>query len=87
MPKLDESLASLAEQLRTPALDAEFARRVQTIARAEFVADAAGLPRPAALRFALSGAVVPTLLVSAAAVTVVDDVTVIAKIYAPSQEQ
>jgi len=77
-------LASLAE-LETPALDPAFAARVQKIARAELSRATAGEALP--LRLLLSGAVVPVLLLTSAAVDGAVSVETAAKIFSEGSER
>ena len=80
----DELLAAL-DALPTEELPAELEKRVHALARSELapVESRSAVP----LRLALSGALVPSLLVSAAAVHTAETVQVASSIYAAEGEE
>lgn len=78
----DDLLASLAD-LETPALDPAFADRVRRLAHAELPSATTGETLP--LRLLLSGAVVPTLLVSAGVVRSAETTEAAAKIFSADE--
>jgi len=67
-------------------LDAGFAARVQTLARCELVPAPSGRP-VVRVRMAMSGALVPALLISAAVVRTVETAKVVAEIYGTHEQR
>jgi hypothetical protein len=80
----DDLLSSLAE-LESPEIDPEFAARVRRLAQAELARATTGETLP--LRLILSGAVVPSLLVSAAAVHSAESTGTAARIFSDGGAQ
>jgi hypothetical protein len=87
MTKEEEALALFHADDGAPPLDPRFAARVQALARAALAPAAGGKGAPARVRMALSGALVPALLMSAAVVRTTHTVEVMTKIYDRGREK
>jgi hypothetical protein len=76
-----DPLAAALSEVATPPLDQNFAARVRARAFAELAPAPSQAGLPVRLRVAVSGALVPALLVSAAVTRTAQTIQVAAKIY------
>ncbi len=77
----NDPIAAALSALPSLPLDPDVASRVRGLARAELAPASSGDTVPARLRLAVSGAIVPALLLSAAVTRTTETVQVAAKIY------